>query len=67
LTRWDLPSATGGGALTLIEPLAVPAKFADSFLDSGFRVLYSSPTMFDTITAEISTATDKLVHLRRFL
>jgi len=23
--------------------------------------------MFDTITAEISTAADKLVHLRRFL
>jgi hypothetical protein len=37
-----------------------------SFLASGFRLLYSAP-MFDIVKTEISTAADKLKHLRRFL
>jgi len=36
---------------------------------SGFRLLAPvfSPTMFETIAANIATAADKLAHLRRFL
>jgi hypothetical protein len=39
---------------------------AKTILDSEFRLLYSPP-MFDIVRPQISTAADKLNHLRRFL
>jgi len=41
-------------------------SFADSILASGFRLLYPAP-MFEPIAAQLTTAADKLAHLRRFL
>lgn len=38
-----------------------------SFLLQLARSDHKLPSMFDTITAEITTASDKLSHLRRFL
>jgi hypothetical protein len=39
---------------------------AQSILDSEFWLLYS-PAMFDIVRPQISTAADKVSHLRRFL
>ncbi|HZP60928.1 MAG TPA: hypothetical protein VFB27_11450 [Opitutaceae bacterium] len=45
-----------------------PLTIANSFpLDSAAPLSYRFLNMFDTITAEISTASEKLAHLRRFL
>jgi hypothetical protein len=58
--------------------LAVPANFrfasirvirVECLFPSGFWILHPvfSAAMFETVTTEITTATGKLTHLRRFL
>jgi len=37
-----------------------------TLLDSGFRLLYARP-MFELIAPQLTTAAEKLTHLRRFL
>jgi len=39
---------------------------AKTLLDSGAEILYSA-RMFDIVRPQISTAADKVSHLRRFL
>jgi hypothetical protein len=44
-----------------------PQEIANPFGISSDRPVSSRHIMFDTIKAEISTAAEKLTHLRRFL
>jgi hypothetical protein len=53
----------GGGA----EQPNPKFKPVHSPLDSQSGLMYGSATMFDNIRTEITTAGDKLAHLRRFL
>jgi hypothetical protein len=43
-----------------------PEQFLFSILDSNFRLLYAG-RMFELIAPQLTTAAEKLTHLRRFL
>jgi hypothetical protein len=61
LSQAGIQKTEAGGRKSALRP-----PTSGNTLASGFRLLYSD-SMFDTITAEIGTAADKLAHLRRFL
>jgi|GEM_PF-5549142 hypothetical protein len=48
------------------DPSEPAALICQTLLDSGFRFPYAGP-MFEMIAPQLTTAAEKLTHLRRFL